>query len=254
MNHEWNPSLYQTNYSFVFERGREVLELLGPRPGERVLDIGCGTGQLTAEIARAGADVVGVDSSAGMIAQARANFPEIRFEMADVCDLPFRGEFDAVFSNAALHWVKRADAAAAAIAGSLRPGGRMAAEFGGHGNIRALMNASDQALRALGVADPERFHTWYYPGIAEYSALLESHGLEVTFAHLFERPTPLEDGEDAIPTWLRMFGSGLAEPLPPEQIPEYHRRAREFAAPALRKPEGWIADYRRLRIAARKTL
>lgn len=254
VSHTWNPTLYQSSYSFVFERGKEVLALLQPQAGERILDIGCGTGQLTAEIARTGAWVMGVDASSDMVAQARANFPEIRFEVQDVCDLPFHGEFDAVFSNAVLHWVKRAEAAAAGISRALKPGGRFVAEFGGHGNIRALMAASDRAMRTLRVSEPDQFHPWFYPSIAEYSTILEQHGLEVSFAHLFDRPTPLEGGEDAIPTFLRMFGSSLVTPLREEQIPVYYRLTREFAAPELCTPEGWMADYRRLRIAARKTV
>src|SRR5579883_3521506 len=157
MSHSWNASLYQARHSFVFEFGKDVLGLLDPQPGERILDVGCGTGQLTAEIARAGAEPFGIDSSAGMIAEARGNFPEIRFEVQDVCEMPFENQFDAVFSNAVLHWVKRAEDAAAAIARALKPGGRFVAEFGGHGNIRRLLDASDRALRALGVQDPESF-------------------------------------------------------------------------------------------------
>jgi SAM-dependent methyltransferase len=245
--------LYQSRHSFVFEFGKDVLAILDPQPGERILDVGCGTGQLTAEIARAGAEVTGIDSSPEMIARARSNFPEIRFEIHDICDLPFRGEFDAVFSNAVLHWVTRADEAASALSRALKPGGRFAGEFGGKGNVRAFLEASDRALREVGVEDPERFHPWFYPGIAEYSGILERHGLEVTFAHLFDRPTPLEDGDEGFSTWLRMFGSRLTEAVDPARIPEYHRLVREFAAPALRRGEGWVMDYRRLRVQARKT-
>src|SRR5262245_47515749 len=135
---QWDPALYQSSHSFVWERGRGLVELLAPQAGERILDIGCGTGQLTAEIAGAGAHVVGVDNSAAMIEQARANFPELRFEQADVRSLKFDHEFDAVFSNAVLHWVQQADTAAAVMSRALKPGGRMVVEFGGHGNTQAL--------------------------------------------------------------------------------------------------------------------
>lgn len=251
MSQSWNADRYQSKCSFVWELGRDLLALLDPRPGERILDAGCGTGQLTGEISRAGAEVTGIDNSPAMIAQARSNFSGIRFEVQDLRALPFEAEFDAVFSNAVLHWVTRADEAAASIARALKPGGRFVAEMGGHGNIRALMDASDRALEALGVREPERFHPWFYPSVGEYSSLLWRHGFEMTFATLFDRPTPLEGGEDAIPEWLRMFGSRLAEPLATEQLPEYYRLARDFAAPALRRENGWFADYRRLRIAAR---
>lgn len=251
VSQSWNADLYQSKCSFVWEFGRDLLALLDPRPGERILDAGCGTGQLTGEIARSDAEVTGVDNSPAMIAQARDNFPGIRFEVQDLCALPFKAEFDAVFSNAVLHWVTRSDEAAESIARALKPGGRFVAEMGGYGNIRALMGASDRALGALGVAEPERFHPWFYPTIGEYSSLLERHGFEVALAALFDRPTLLKGGEEAIPEWLRMFGERLAQSLAPEQIPEYHRLTRDFAAPALRRENGWYADYRRLRIVAR---
>jgi trans-aconitate 2-methyltransferase len=148
--------------------------------------------------------------------------------------------------------VTRAEEAVVAMARALKPRGRFVAELGGRGNIRAVLEASDRALKALGVPAPERFHPWFYPSIGEYASMLERHGLSVSFAVLFDRPTPLEGDDDALPNWLRMFGGRLAVPLAPGQLPEYYRLAREFAAPALRHSEGWVADYRRLRIVARK--
>jgi SAM-dependent methyltransferase len=253
VSHSWDAALYQAKHSFVWEFGRDLLALLDPQPGERILDVGCGTGQLTAEIARAGAEVTGIDSSAAMIAEARGNFPKIRFEIHDVCKLPFAGEFDVVFSNAALHWVTRAEDAVAAMTRALKAGGRFVAELGGKGNIRALMEASDRALEALGVTAPERFHPWFYPSVGEYASMLERHGFEVTFATLFDRPTPLEGGDEALPNWLRMFAGRLVEPLAPEQLPEYYRLACEFSAPTLCREGSWVADYRRLRVVAMKT-
>jgi len=248
----WNPALYQSKHSFVWEYGRDLLALLDPQPGERVLDVGCGTGQLTSEIAYAGAEVTGIDNSPSMIEKARDNFPAIRFDVQDVRALPYNAEFDAVFSNAVLHWVIDAEQAVVAIGRALKPGGRFVAELGGRGNIRAVMAASDRALRKLGVPDPERDHPWYYPSVSEYSTLLERNGFEVNSAALFDRPTPLEGDDDALPNWLRMFGARLVQRLAPERVPEYHRLASEFAAPALHRDEGWFADYRRLRIVARR--
>src|SRR5581483_6451795 len=185
---QWDPALYQSSHSFVWERGRGLIELLAPRAGERILDAGCGTGQLTAEIAKAGAQVLGIDNSAAMIEQARTNFPELSFAQSDVRSIELLEEFDGVFSNAVLHWVKEADEAAEALSRALKPGGRLVVEFGGHGNTQALLDALFAAQDKLG---RERFHPWYYPGIAEYASVLERHGLEVRFATLFDRPIAL---------------------------------------------------------------
>jgi trans-aconitate 2-methyltransferase len=240
---QWDPALYQSSHSFVWERGRGLVELLAPRAGGRILDVGCGTGQLTAEIARAGAEVVGVDSSEAMIDQARTNFPDIGFEQVDVRSLPFREEFDAVFSNAVLHWVKDADDAAAAMSRALKQGGRLVVEFGGHGNTQALLDAVFAAQEKLGRA---RFHPWYFPRIAEYAVVLERNGLEVRYATLFDRPIALEGGEQGLANWLDMFGK------PFQAGPDFIRLVEEYARPKLYRDGEWTIDYRRLRVMAVK--
>lgn len=245
----WNAQEYQAGYSFVWQYGRDLLGLLTPQPGERILDVGCGTGQLTAEIAASGAEVTGIDSSEEMIEQARRNIPHLRFEAQDVCRLPYREEFDAIFSNAVLHWVTSASEAAASMSRALKPGGRLVIEMGGHGNVREMLAASDCALRKLGVEDPERDRPWFYPTIGEYASILERHKMEVTFAALFDRPTPLEQG---LAGWYRMFGQKLTARLAADRLPEYYRLIEQFASPELRTASGWSADYRRLRIVARR--
>ena len=251
---DWNAGLYDASHAFVWEFGRDLLALLAPQPGERILDVGCGTGHLTAEIAQSGAQVLGVDRSAAMVAQARHNFPLLPFETLDACALPYRDAFDAIFSNAVLHWVQPPDAAASSMARALKPGGRLVCELGGRGNIQLLVEGAYHALRQLGVHQPERFNPWYYPSVAEYSAVLERCGIEVTFALLFDRPTPLQDGERGLETWFRMFGSCLMEPLDDARAPEFLRLVSNYAAPHLLRHGNWSADYRRLRIAGRKLL
>ena len=254
MQADWNAGLYDASHAFVWEFGRDLLAVLAPQPGERILDIGSGTGHLTAEIARSGAQVLGIDRSGAMIAQARENFPGLAFETHDICSLPFDAEFDAIFSNAVLHWVKPPETAAALMARALKPGGRLVFEFGGYGNVRILVEGAYRALRQLGVQQPERWNAWYFPSIAEYSAILERCGIEVTFALLFDRPTPLQDGDRGLETWFRMFGGRFTEPLADSQHAEFFRLVSDFAAPHLLRDGNWSADYRRLRIAGHKLL
>ncbi len=253
MRSDWNSSLYQSKHSFVWEYGKDLVGLLAPQAGERILDVGCGTGQLTAEIARAGAQVAGIDSSNAMIDQARVNFPELRFEVADVTAMPYREEFDAVFSNAVLHWVREADAAVEAVGRALKPGGRLVAEFGGHGNTRAVLEAVYRSMEALGIAEPERHNPWFYPRIGEYATLLERHGLTVTFAVLFDRPTALEGAEQGLSNWLGMFGERLTSAVRDEQRTEFQRLVEQHAAPLLWRAGKWWVDYRRLRVVAQRT-
>jgi len=245
----WNPELYQGAHAFVWERAADLVELLAPRPGERILDVGCGTGQLTAKLADSGAEVVGIDSSDSMIRAARANVPTVHFEVADIRRYRSSRPFDAVFSNAALHWVKPPEAAAESIALALRSGGRFVAEFGGRGNVSGILSAIHSAIRNAG---SEFQNPWYFPSIAEYAALLEAYGLEATHAFHFPRFTPLEGGEMGLRNWLTMFGGpfrDLAGNAWESMMPDIEVQAR----PTLYRNEQWHADYHRIRIRAVRT-
>ena len=252
MTNDWNAGLYEASHGFVWEFGRDLLAMLAPKPGERILDVGCGTGQLTAEITAAGASVMGVDRSPAMIAQARANAPGAEFVTRDAAELNFDSGFDAVFSNAVLHWVKRAEEAVAGMSRALKPGGRLVIEMGGRGNIDVLVDAIYRALLQLGVAQPEQHNPWYYPGIPEYSALLERHGIEVNFAALFDRPTPLEEGEQGLDKWFQMFGEPFMEPLDDGRRAEFVPLVADYTRSRLWRDGRWVADYRRLRVAGKK--
>ena len=248
----WDSDLYQSSHSYVWQYGRDLLALLDPKPGERILDAGCGTGQLAAEIARAGAEVVGVDASTEMIAGARKNYPEVRLEVADATALTFTEEFDAVLSNAALHWIRDQSAAIASIYRALKPGGRFVFEMGGHGNLRDTLEAGCAALRSLGVVAPEQRIPWYFPSIGQYAALLESHGFELRFATLFDRPTALTDGENGLTAWIKMFGNFALSAVPVDRHEELIRQWEQFGRAKLYRDGGWTLDYRRLRMLAVK--
>lgn len=248
----WDAELYDAKHAFVREKAGDLVELLAPEPAERILDLGCGTGVLTAQIASCGAETTGVDRSPEMIAEARRKFPALRFEVMDAAALAFVGEFDAVFSNAALHWIREAGRVAAGVERALRPGGRFVAEFGGKGNIARLAAAMERAAKALGISPFTPAEVWYYPGIAEYAHLLEAHGLEVRQAALFDRPTRLEEGEKGLENWLRMFAFAFVDSVGAARLEPWIREVERQSRPDLWKGEYWELGYRRLRIAAWK--
>ncbi len=249
MTDRWDSSLYDDRHSFVWKAAGGLLELLDPKPGERILDVGCGTGHLTAQIAEKGAEVTGMDASVSMIAQARQNFPKLKFALADARSFVVDDEYDAVFSNAALHWVREAEDAVKCMAAALKPGGRFVMEMGGQGNIARIRAGAEEVLRAAGYKGE---HTWYFPSIAEYTALLEKHGFMVTMAQNFPRWTKLEHPERGMREWLEMFGGAYFDDVPAVARGEMNKQIEERLRPALWCDGQWHADYRRLRVVAEK--
>jgi trans-aconitate methyltransferase len=248
----WNANLYDDKHSFVWKMAAGVLELLAPKPREKILDVGCGTGHLTSQIAEAGAQVLGIDRSADMIRQAKEKYPTLRFEVMDATQISVPENYDAVFSNATLHWIKEPERVITGIAKALRPGGRFVAEFGGQGNTAGFLEAVRNSWAKLQLAGPTP-HPWYYPSIAEYSTLLEKHGFEVTYAILFDRPTPLEDGQRGLRNWFDMFGASFVQNLPDDQKSALRDEIETQARPKLFQSDKWVMDYRRLRLVARKS-
>jgi trans-aconitate methyltransferase len=243
----WDASLYDTQHAFVASFGNDLLDLLGAQPGERILDLGCGTGEHVAKLLAQGAEATGVDSSAEMIARAQEKQPGLPVSVGDARTLPYSGELDGVFSNAVLHWVPEAASAAAAVAQALRPGGRFVAEFGGAGNIATLLAGAASMREQLGaepVPDP-----WYFPTIGEYASVLETAGLQVSAAWLYDRPTRLA-GEHGLATWIRMFGRHLLGGLHSEE--SFLAGVESALRPVLWRDGAWWADYRRIRVVALK--
>jgi SAM-dependent methyltransferase len=246
----WDPILYDQKHSAIFEEGKSLIPLLEPQLGESILDIGCGTGHLTKEIAGAGAYVIGIDSSASMIETARIAYPELEFLVADARNCSFPTPFDAVFSNAALHWILEAEEIVRNIATALKPGGRFVAQFAGKGHVAIIRSAFQQSLLELGqmAKIPER----YYPSMGEYTSLLERYGLTVRFAWFFESPTKLEDGEEGLENWLQMFYGSTLQHLASEVKSQVLKRTEVKARDSLFEEDHWIADCTWLRIVARK--
>lgn len=245
----WSPDDYARNAAFVPELGRAVLALLAPRAGERVLDLGCGDGVLTEAIAAMGATVTGVDSSAEMVAAARAR--GVDAHVMDGQRLDFDQAFDAVFSNAALHWMPDAAGVAGGVFRALRPGGAYVGEMGGVGNIAKLRGALRAELEARGYPVPRSDPQWY-PAPAEFIDIHRAAGFINVEAWLIDRPTPLPGGAAA---WYKTFRAGFldAARVPESALDEVAQAAEARAAAQLRQPDGrWIADYVRLRFTMRK--
>lgn len=237
----WDAAAYQRVGAFVPALGEAALDLLDPQPGERILDIGCGDGTLTARIVERGARVVGIDSSDSMIEAARARGLDAR--LMSVADMGFNGDFDAAFSNATLHWVLDKERTARAIWFALRPGGRFAGEFGGEGNLQRLREALDEELAGRGYLPPVEAANWY-PSAEEFTALYERAGFTAVDARLIERPTPLDYGVEG---WVTVFRAGW---LDRAGVPVEERPA--LAEAVARRVGSSNADYVRLRFIMRK--
>ena len=245
----WNAARYAANAAFVPALGAPVLELLQPRPGERILDLGCGDGVLTGKLAASGAQVVGVDSSAEMVAAARRRGVDGR--VMDATGLTFDQEFDAVFSNAVLHWIKDdPDAAIASAFRALRRPGRFVGEMGGHGCVAAVSVALMVALEKRGIKNAASFCPWYFPTVDDYSERLERAGFQPENVQLIPRPTPLPAGMRG---WLETFANPYCAALPEDRRGDYLDETTAMLRPVLCDEKGrWTADYMRLRFVARK--
>jgi trans-aconitate methyltransferase len=243
----WNATLYDEKHSFVSSFGEDLVELLAPRKGESILDLGCGTGELANKLSQMGVTVSGIDKSENMILQAQKKYPNLNFSVQDAIKLNYSNEFDAVFSNATLHWVKNAKQALFCIFTSLKDGGRFVAELGGKGNVQFITNEIINQFESLGIPYKSEHFPWYYPSIGEYSSLMEEAGFKVTFAHHFHRPTPLI-GENGLKNWIEMFAISMFEGLSKEIIELIISRVETNLHHVLFRDGQWIADYKRLRV------
>lgn len=243
----WNADLYDDKHAFVSKFGNNLVELLDPKQGEKILDLGCGTGDLTNTIHNFGAETLGIDKSENMVKQALHKYPHLEFKVQDATCLDFPNKFDAVFSNATLHWVHPPIQALESIYESLKQGGRFVAEFGGKGNVQTITDEIIRQITGAGFPFSEEQFPWYYPSIGEYSNLMEIVGFRVTFAQHFDRPTPLV-GENGLRNWIAMFGDQLFHGIPIDAKNEIILKVEENVKDILYIEGKWMADYKRLRV------
>ena len=252
----WNTEAYATNGRFVATLAADVVALLAPQPGENILDLGCGDGVLTEQLATAGATITGVDASPAMLTAARTrglhSARGFSVEQHDATALPYNQQFDAVFSNAALHWIPGLSGQQAVLAGvhrALRPGGRFVAEMGGHGNVAAIRTALQAVLAPFHI-DAEAVAASFFPSPALYRRLLEEAGFTVQSIDLIPRPTPLPNGMES---WLNTFRNGVLDQLNPTDRITAIAETIHLLEPILRDADGnWTGDYIRLRFHATK--
>ena len=241
----WDPDSYAKNARFVADLGEPLIELLDAKPGEVILDLGCGDGALTEKIAAAGANVYGVDASLAQAQAARAR--RLCVCVMDGQRLGVKRKFDAVFSNAALHWMKQADQVVSGVATALKATGRFVGEFGGQGNVATIRHALHATLRTRAI-DPWSVDPWYYASPDEYSQLLHRHGFAVPYIELIPRPTKLPGD---ILGWLEVFAQPFTKAVDHSERADFLTEVRSSLRGELQKPDGtWYADYVRLRFKA----
>ncbi|MBQ6972875.1 MAG: methyltransferase domain-containing protein [Synergistaceae bacterium] len=250
MNQEWNADNYSSGFSFVYNYGGDVLNLIDGENVRDVIDLGCGTGVLTHALSERGFNVTGIDASEDMLAKARANYPGLRFLQGDAVNFTVDAPVDAVFSNAVLHWIDREKQPdmMRCVNDALKPGGQFVFEMGGCGCAKKIHDSLGENFRALGY---EYVMTFFFPKLGEYSAMLEACGFTVRFAALFDRPTELK-GDYGLRDWIRMFVKRPFSGVKDDDREEILRRTNEALRDELYHGGKWYADYVRLRVRAVK--
>ena len=251
-NQVWNASHYDSKLAYVTKYGEDVLTLLEVKPNEKIIDLGCGSGHLTHQIAECGAKVIGIDYSQEMIKKAKTSYPNLTFIVANAENFNVPEQVDAVFSNAALHWMKQADAVANAIYHSLKGGGRFVAEFGGQDNVAIVTQAIEDVLYEHFNFDAKSINPWYFPSIAQYATILEETGFYVKYVEHIDRPTAMVDGDAGLFHWLDGFGSLFFNSLSAPDKQQAYQLIAEKIRPKLYRNGTWYIDYKRIRVIAIK--
>jgi trans-aconitate methyltransferase len=240
----WNPESYARDARFVSDLAEPLLQILDPKPGELILDLGCGDGTLGEKIA-ARSNLVGVDSSMPFLKSACGR--DLTVVQMDGQQLALKRCFDAVFSNAALHWMKRPEKVLESVADCLKRFGRFVGEFGGKGNVETIRKALHAGLRKRSI-DPWQVDPWYYPAPEDYAELLKTFGFYVDCIELIPRPTKLPGD---IVQWLELFAQPFTKSVADADKQGFVHEVRDALECQLRQSDGcWYADYVRLRFKA----
>lgn len=247
----WNPELYDQKHDFVSNLSQDLTTILQPKKQEHILDLGCGTGDLANRISESGAIVTGIDTSSTMIDAAKSKYPHIKFQVLDGVNIQFNQKFDAIFSNAVIHWIKNQQALIENCYHSLLPGGRFVAELGGENNVQSIIDAMKEASKQLHLSFDETLLPWTFPTTEEMCTYLTNAGFTIQAIDHFKRPTPLI-GKDGIRNWLDMFSNQLITHFSDEEKEAFYSTCEDILRPTLYKNGEWIADYWRLRFVAVK--
>lgn len=246
---EWNSSLYDNKHNFVAEYGKGLLEFVPKNKIQSILDLGCGTGTLTYQLAELCNKVVGVDSSENMINKAKNHYSNIDFMVCDALDLPFKNEFDVVFSNAVFHWISDHNKLAENIYKVLKSNGLLVCEFGASGNVATVEKSFQQASKEFNCQYKPKFN---FPTVEEFGNVLSENGFVIDNIYDFDRPTVLKDKEQGLANWMKQFYADELAEMPIEVQKKVLERTSEIAKEKLWNGKEWVADYRRLRVVAHK--
>ncbi|OBR96805.1 trans-aconitate 2-methyltransferase [Clostridium ragsdalei P11] len=246
---EWNSTLYDNKHSFVAEYGKSMINFVNVGKEQKILDLGCGTGVLTNELAKNGATVIGTDLSKNMIDKAKSNYPNLIFQVEDATNLPFKNDFDTVFSNAVFHWISNQEKLLHSVYTCLKDNGTLICEFGAKNNISQIQTAFEKVIEQKGYSYCSPF---FFPSKEEYKLLLDQGGFEVKHIIEYDRPTPLADGEKGLRNWIcQFFASDLLE-FSDEQKNQILLETEKLCKNSIWKNNQWVADYRRIQIIAIK--
>ena len=249
---KWNTDLYDDSQQFVSEYGKDLISFIPNKNGQKILDLGCGTGDLTNQINESfKCDIIGIDYSPEMIQKARLKYPKLHFSICDACTMPFADEFDVIFSNAVFHWIPNQDELHRSIYNALKYAGIMICEFGGYKNIEKISNAFGRVIKQYGDNYDSPF---YFPKVEEHTKVLEKSGLKIEKIYEYDRPTILPNGELGLRQWISQFFSSHLNKYDVTVQEEILIAVENDLQVDMFKDNNWIADYRRIRVIAYKPI